>query len=170
MPEKLKPEECKREVLRYLPQRFGIPANVLDRYNYIWSGSAIWMTSVPLELLPSHKVVQRIGLRALRKVLQGWKPTTPLLQFFDRYITRNRASLTHEQWKQILEGKGIECREILSGEISPGYVALELEGVIIGCGFFNGHILHHQLSKVKAVELAEIFGLTISEIEGSDED
>jgi len=55
MPEKLTPEQCKREVLRYLPQWFGIPVEVLDRYNYIWSGYAIWMTSVPLELLPNHK-------------------------------------------------------------------------------------------------------------------
>lgn len=170
MPEKLTPEQCKREVLRYLPQRFGIPVEVLDRYNYIWSGGAIWMTSVPLELLPNHKAVQRVGLRALRKVPQGWKPTTPLLQLFDRFITRNRISLTHEQWKQILSGQAIDClREGIfsSGEISPGYVAIELEGVIVGCGFFNGRFLNHQLSKVRAAELAEAFGLTVS-VTGND--
>lgn len=126
------------------------------------------MTSVPLELLPKHRAVQRIGLRALRKVPQGWKPTTPILQFFDKYITRNRLSLTHEQWKQILSGQAIDC---LKDEISPGYVALELEGVIVGCGFFNGRFLNHQLSKVKVTELAEVFGLTVSSaIEGSDEE
>ncbi|MCS7187706.1 MAG: hypothetical protein RMK89_12240 [Armatimonadota bacterium] len=172
MPERLTPEQCKREVLRYLPQRFGIPVEVLDRFNYIWSGGAIWMTSVPLELLPNHKAVQRIGLRALRKVPQGWKPTTPLLQFFDQHITRNRISLTHEQWKQILSGQAIDClREgILTDEISPGYIALELDGVVVGCGFFNGRFLNHQLSKVRAMELAEAFGLTIVTVEASDED
>lgn len=168
MPEKLTPEQCKREVLRYLPQRFGVPVEILDKYNFVWSGGAIWMTSVPLELLPKHRAVQRIGLRALRKVPQGWKPTTPILQFFDKYITRNRLSLTHEQWKQILSGQAIDC---LKDEISPGYVALELEGVIVGCGFFNGRFLNHQLSKVKVTELAEVFGLTVSSaIEGSDEE
>ncbi len=172
MPEKLTPEQCKREVLRYLPQRFGIPVEVLDRYNYIWSGGAIWMTSVPLELLPTHGAVQRVGLRALRKVPQGWKPTTPLLQFFDRYITRNRVSLTQEQWKQLLSGQAIDCLKegILTDQLSPGYIALELDGVIVGCGFFNGRFLNHQLSKVRAAELAEIFGLTVSVTEGSDED
>ncbi|MCX7967794.1 MAG: hypothetical protein N3B10_04795 [Armatimonadetes bacterium] len=172
MPERLTPEQCKREVLRYLPQRFGIPVEVLDRFNYIWSGGAIWMTSVPLELLPNHKAVQRIGLRALRKVPQGWKPTTPLLQFFDRHITRNRVSLTHEQWKQILSGEAIDClREgILTDELSPGYTVLELSGVVIGCGYFNGRFLNHQLSKVRAMELAEAFGLTIVTVEASDED
>ncbi len=172
MPEKLTPEQCKREVLRYLPQRFGIPVEVLDRYNYIWSGGAIWMTSVPLELLPTHRAVQRVGLRALRKVPQGWKPTTPLLQFFDRYITRNRVSLTQEQWKQLLSGQAIDCLKegILTDQLSPGYIALELDGVIVGCGFFNGRFLNHQLSKVRAAELAEIFGLTVSVTEGSDED
>ncbi len=172
MPEKLTPEQCKREVLRYLPQRFGIPVEVLDRYNYIWSGGAIWMTSVPLELLPTHRAVQRVGLRALRKVPQGWKPTTPLLQFFDRYITRNRVSLTQEQWKQLLSGQAIDCLKegILTDQLSPGYIALELDGVVVGCGFFNGRFLNHQLSKVRAAELAEIFGLTVSVTEGSDED
>ncbi len=172
MPEKLTPEQCKREVLRYLLQRFGIPVEVLDRYNYIWSGGAIWMTSVPLELLPTHRAVQRVGLRALRKVPQGWKPTTPLLQFFDRYITRNRVSLTQEQWKQLLSGQAIDCLKegILTDQLSPGYIALELDGVIVGCGFFNGRFLNHQLSKVRAAELAEIFGLTVSVTEGSDED
>ncbi len=172
MPEKLTPEQCKREVLRYLPQRFGIPVEVLDRYNYIWSGGAIWMTSVPLELLPTHRAVQRVGLRALRKVPQGWKPTTPLLQFFDRYITRNRVSLTQEQWKQLLSGQAIDCLKegILTDQLSPGYIALELDGVIVGCGLFNGRFLNHQLSKVRAAELAEIFGLTVSVTEGSDED
>ncbi|MCS7265208.1 MAG: hypothetical protein NZ805_10295 [Armatimonadetes bacterium] len=172
MPEKLTPEQCKREVLRYLTQRFGIPIEVLDRYNYIWSGGAIWMTSVPLELLPKHKAVQRVGLRALRKVPQGWKPTTPLLQFFDRYINRNRLSLTYEQWRQILNGQAIDCfREgILTEKISQGYVALELDGVVIGCGFFNGRFLNHQLSKVRAAELAEAFGLAAITVEGDDDD
>lgn len=172
MPEKLTPEQCKREVLRYLPQRFGIPVEMLDRYNFIWSGYAIWMTSVPLELLPDHKSVQRVGIRALRKVPNGWKPTTPLLQFFDRYITRNRVALTREQWKQLLSGQPIDClREgILTDEISPGYVALELDGVIVGCGLFNGRFLNHQLSKVRAAELAEIFGLAVTAVEVGDED
>lgn len=121
------------------------------------------MTSVPLELLPNHRAVQRIGLRALRKVPQGWKPTTPLLQFFDRYITRNRVSLTAEQLKQLLSGQGLDCLKegILTNEISPGYVALELDGVVVGCGFFNGRFLNHQLSKVRATELAEAFGLAV---------
>ncbi len=172
MPEKLTPEQCKREVLRYLPQRFGVTIEVLDRYNYIWSGGAIWMMSLPLEVLPNHKAVQRVGLRALRKVPQGWKPTTPLLQFFDRYIARNRVPLTQEQWRQLLSGQAIDCLkgEVAINEISPGYVALEFDGVVIGCGFFNGRFLNHQLSKVRATELAEIFGLTVSAIAGSDED
>ncbi len=169
MPEKLTPEQCKREVLRYLPQRFGIPVEVLDRYNYICSGGAIWMTGVPLELLPSHRAVQRVGLRALRKVPQGWKPTTPLLQFFDQLITRNRVSLTHDQWKQLLSGRAIDClkESVRANEISPGYVAIELDGVVVGCGFFNGRFLNHQLSKVRAAELAEIFGLAVS-VTGDD--
>ncbi|MCX7642717.1 MAG: hypothetical protein N2116_02765 [Armatimonadetes bacterium] len=172
MPEKLTPEQCKREVLRYLPQRFGIPVEVLDKFNYTWSGGAIWMTSVPLELLPNHKAIQRVGLRALRKVPQGWKPTTPLLQFFDRYITKNRISLTHEQWKRILTGQAIDCfREGFStDELTPGYIALELDGVVVGCGFFNGRFLNHQLSKVRAAELAEVFGLTVSAVGYDGED
>lgn len=163
MPQKLTPEQCKREVLRYLPQRFGVPVEVLDRYNYIWSGYAIWMTSVPLELLPNHKAVQRIGLRALRKVPNGWKPTTPLLQFLDKYITLNKVTLTEEQWKRLLSGQAIDClhETVLPETISPGYVALALGDVIVGCGFFNGRFLNHQVSKVRAAELAEAFGLTV---------
>jgi hypothetical protein len=82
MSEKLTPEQCKREVLRYLPQRFGIPVEVLDRYNYIWSGYAIWMTSVPLELLPSHKAVQRVGAEGIEESAQRLEaddPTTSVL-------------------------------------------------------------------------------------------
>ncbi|MFA0753588.1 MAG: hypothetical protein IMHGJWDQ_001366 [Candidatus Fervidibacter sp.] len=163
MPEKLTPEQCKREVLRYLPQRFGIPIEVLDRYYYLFSGGAIWMTSVPLEIVPNHRAVQRVGLRALRKVPNGWKPTTPLLQFFDRYITRHRIDLTEEQWRQLLSGQGIDClREGIDTKAwTPGYVALALNGVVLGCGYFNGRFLNHQLSKVRAAELAEAFGLTI---------
>ncbi len=172
MPEKMSPEQCRREVLRYLPQRFGIPLAILDQYHYLWSGGAIWMTSVPPENWIVHRAVQRIGLRVLRKVPQGWKPTTPMLQFFDRYITRNRIELTEEQWRQLLNGQSIDCvrEEIPTNDLTPGYVALALNGVIVGCGFFNGRFLSHQLSKTRAAELAEVFGLTATVSEGDDEE
>lgn len=171
MPEKLTPEQCRREVLRYLPQRFGVPIEVLDPFTYLWSGGAIWMTSVPLELLPQHRAVQRIGIRALRKVPNGWKPTTPLLQFFDRHITHHRVALTEEQWKRLLSGQALDCsREgIPTAGLTPGYVALALGDILIGCGYFNGRFLNHQLSKVRAAELAETFGLTVT-VSGEDEE
>jgi hypothetical protein len=169
---RLTPEQCKREVLRYLPQRFGIPVEVLDAFHYLWSGGAIWLTSVPLELVPQHRAVQRFGIRALRKVPNGWKPTTPLLQLLDCYITRHRIALTEEQWCQLLSGQAIDClRENLPvGDWTPGYVALALGEVVVGCGYFNGRFLAHQLSKVRTAELAEAFGLTVTVSgEGDDE-
>ncbi len=172
MATKLTPEQCKREVLRYLPQRFGIPIEVLEPFHYLWSGAAIWMTSVPPELWVPHRAVQRIGLRILRKVPNGWKPTTPALQFFDRYITRHRVELSEEHWRQLLSGQGIDCvREgIPTDGLTPGYVALTLNGVVVGCGFFNGRFLSHQLSKTRAAELAEAFGLTAAVSGEGDED
>ncbi|GBC98112.1 hypothetical protein HRbin17_00609 [bacterium HR17] len=168
---RLAPEQCKREALRYLPQRFGVPIEVLDRFHYLWSGGAIWLTTVPLELIPQHRAVLRVGLRALRKVPNGWKPTTPLLQLLDSHIVRHRIALTEEQWRQLLAGQPIDCvREQLPTEgWSPGYVALALGGIVVGCGYFNGRLLAHQLSKVRATELAEAFGLT-SVAEGAEDD
>ncbi len=166
MPEKLTPERCRREVLRYLPQRFGVPIEVLDPFIYLWSGGAIWMTGAPPELLPKHRVVQRVGIRALRKVPNGWKPTTPLLQFLDRHITRHRVALTEEQWKKLLGGQALDgMREgIPTTGLTPGYVALALDDILIGCGHFNGRFLNHQLSKVRAAELAEAFGLAVKDL------
>jgi hypothetical protein len=45
-----------------------------------------------------------------------------------------------------------------------------LGDIIVGCGFFNGRFLNHQLSKVRAAELAEIFGLEVARVEGEAED
>jgi predicted acyltransferase len=56
------------------------------------------------------------------------------------------------------------------GDWTPGYVALALEEVVVGCGYFNGRFLAHQLSKVRTAELAEAFGLTVTVSgEGDDE-
>ena len=68
----------------------------------------------------------------LRRVKTHFKPTSAVLQLLGRYATKNIISLKPIELKKLVEKKGIEAEF----PVSPGYVILLTEGVIVGCGLY----------------------------------
>lgn len=73
--------------------------------------------------------VKSVGLPLLRQVKTQLKPTTAALQLFGVYADKNIVSLAQDQLQDLVEKKEIK------GEfgISPGYVIVVAETIIIGC-------------------------------------
>ncbi len=68
----------------------------------------------------------------LRWVSKHLKPTSAALQLFGKYVTKNIISLEPIQLAELI-GK----REIRDEyPVSPGYVQIMTESIIIGCGLY----------------------------------
>lgn len=76
--------------------------------------------------------MESVGLPLLRLKKTQLKPTTAALQLFGPHADRNTVNLAREQLKTLVEKKEIKARF----SISPGYVIIVAETIIIGCGLY----------------------------------
>lgn len=93
------------------------------------------------------------GIRTLRYVGDKLKPTTYILQFLRNEIRKNVKNLNHAEAKTLL----LERKKLVTS-LSPGYIALAFNDMIIGCGLVDStRKLRSQISKNRTKELREIF-------------
>lgn len=148
-PELLK-EPDRNQLLGFLRDRFGIPQSAFADHHLFRRGSTVWLLSKDDRLgnLTSLRV-ESVGLPLLRWKKTHLKPTTVALQLFGAHADRNTVSLAREQLKELVERK--EIKGYFS--ISPGYVIIVTEAMIIGCGLyvpgrlisqFPGHLFTEQ--------------------------
>ena len=90
------------------------------------------------------------GIRAIRVMDIGLKPTTYLLQLLDDRINENIAEISEEELKVLEEG-GMIQRE-MSGK---GYVALKFQGRVIGCGFYMDELISSRIPEGRMTELVD---------------
>ena len=64
---------------------------------------------------------------------QYLKPTSAFLQRFGRWVAKNVVELTKDQFLLLKERRKIEPIEL---PVDPGYVMLNYEGWILGCGLY----------------------------------
>jgi NOL1/NOP2/fmu family ribosome biogenesis protein len=118
-------------LLGFLQTRFGIPESVFANHHLLRRGSTVWLLSKDDRLMNLASLpVKSVGLPLLRQAKMHLKPTTAALQLFGVYADKNIVSLAQDQLQDLVEKKEIK------GEfgISPGYVIIATETIIIGCG------------------------------------
>lgn len=134
--------------MTYLVNRFGIPEHVLEQYAYVEQSDSIWITTNPVTSLADRFDMETRGLRLLRDMPWGWKPTTYALQFFAEHITDNIIDVDQETLLTLLEKEPVPC------ERENGYVALQCQDMILGCGTVVDNELESRIPKGRGHELA----------------
>jgi len=132
-----------RQAFDYLRENFGVeelPGRVVER------GDSLWWTTAPE--VPEGVRVHSLGIRLLRRGEKGFKPTSFGLMLLGDRVRKRRIDLSRAELKALLQGRSLDCDALPSG-----YVALCLEGEVIGCGQVKGGRLRSQLPRGRRQEL-----------------
>lgn len=121
-------ENLHDEVVSYFSSRFGVAREVLDKLKYAERrGEEVWATSAPT---PTGILSSRpAGVRILRRMPHGFKPTTIFLCILGDQITSSRMEIEDVSvMKQLLLGQPVTCA------LDDGYFAISFRGDVLGCG------------------------------------
>ncbi len=126
-------------VEEYLKERFGVELEAEFHYN-----GDYWICRKPDEKYETN------GVRAVRDMDIGLKPTTYFLQLIEENITKNKAEITKEELEALLTGNMIE-REM----DEKGYVALFYQDRCIGCAFYMDELISSRVPEGRGKELLD---------------
>ncbi len=135
-------------VADYFYQRFGVTPGFWAPYRIFRRGDEIWLTTSPDWF--SQLRITKAGMRLLRLKKQP-KPTTVVLQWLNDRITRSRFEVSPKDMQLLLQGGTLPRPE----DITPGYVALAVEGLVLGCGLATARGIVSQIPAGKARELLD---------------
>ncbi len=124
-------------------QEFGVdelPGSLVVR------GDAIWLTTAAG--WPTEVRIHALGIRLFRIHPRGLKPTSFGLQLLGSLITARRVEVDRSELELLLLG-----RTIRKPGLPQGYVALCLEGEVLGCGEVRGEILRCTMPLARRQEL-----------------
>ena len=121
-------EDLRDEVTAFFSSRFGVAREELEQLTFTeLRGEEIWATSAPTP--PGIASSRPAGLRILRRMPRGFKPTTVFLRLLDKRITAARMEVKDTSvLKQLLLGQPV------AHLIDDGYVAISFRGDVLGCG------------------------------------
>ncbi|QGA80574.1 hypothetical protein [Candidatus Nanohalobium constans] len=130
---------------KYLEERFGVETKELTLKEI--SGD-FWLTSSE----ESNLEFETEGIRAVRVMDIGLKPTTYLLQLLDDEISRNVIEVNEKEMKTLEEGGMIQRT---MGK--KGYIALKFQGRVIGCGLYKDELVSSRIPEGRMKELVDSF-------------
>jgi NOL1/NOP2/fmu family ribosome biogenesis protein len=129
----------------YFGERFGVSREDLERFEIVKRSGDFWLVS---EAEEPDLEYETEGVRFLRDTGNFLKPTTYGLQILGEKISRNRVELVREEFLDLLEGEMVQ-REL----DDKGYVALEYEGRVFGCGLYKDGLVSSRIPKGRGKEL-----------------
>lgn len=135
----------------YFEERFGVEPSFWDDYAAYEKSGSLWVVS---EEVSRREGFETAGIRALRRLRIGLKPTTYVLQFLGEELGSNVVDLDEEEFRRVVLN-----REVVSSDFSRGYVALRFRGEVVGCGLVSGEGLETQVPKSRAELLEGVFSL-----------
>ena len=125
------------DVREYVKERFSAELDGEFYYN-----GDFWYCRGPEERYETN------GIRAVRDMDIGLKPTSYFLQLIQEEIEKNRVDVSREELVALLTGDMIEY----SG-LEKGYVALLFEDRCIGCGFYMDELISSRVPEGRGEEL-----------------
>ncbi|MFP4038594.1 MAG: hypothetical protein ACLFTA_02320 [Candidatus Nanohaloarchaea archaeon] len=124
-------------VRNYLNERFGVEPEGEFYYN-----GDYWYCRQP------DKKYETNGIRAVREMNIGLKPTTYFLQLLGPELEKNVVNISGEEL-EVLEEGGMIQRDMES----KGYVALKYEDRVLGCGFYMDGLVSSRIPEGRFEEL-----------------
>jgi NOL1/NOP2/fmu family ribosome biogenesis protein len=148
------PDAQRQTILSYFENRFGIPYRVFESFTLLDRGNVYMLLSrlALAEAICSLKL-QNAGLPILRKMPTHLKPTTAAIQRFGPQATMHIVDMTADQVRNLLRANVMAY----DSPLAPGYVILQQEGHVLGCGLVTPGQLRSLIPKwlVKHQRLAE---------------
>lgn len=142
------------EVIEYFKERFGIGEEFLREFEFYFKGDIYWI--IQKEVLNSSSLdvykVYSLGFPFARKLDKGIKPTSWALIWLKDKIKKNKIELDIDKVRELLLSNFIE----IDAPLERGYVAISLNGDVIGCGFYKEGILRAEIPKSRRKTLLEI--------------
>ena len=148
-------------VVGFWREKFGVPQETFDEYIFYKKGAKkVWAVrreavgavegdeAETLETLDYESV----GLPLMRIGGEHDKPTTDALQLFGDAVRKNSVELDVEDAREFVRGEDIEI-EFGEDEVDLGYVVVNHEGEVLGCGLYFPGELRSQIPKGRRVEL-----------------
>lgn len=132
----LSPEET-HSVLRYLEERFGIPAGVLEGHRLFRRGGYVWAVRPEAADLCGELRVAGGGLRLVREMGPGrYKPATRGIQAFGGRACRNVLDVQDGQLRALIQGQALPAPEGMRG-----FILVRWKGQVLGVALVrNGQI------------------------------
>ncbi len=136
----------RRQVIAWWSERFGVPEEVFEPYDFYLKGKGTIWAVRRFERLPTGLRLEALGMVIMRKGKLGWKPTTNAIQVFGRYARKNVVDLDERQMRAFVAGEAIKGP--FEG-LEEGYVVVRYKGRPLGCGLYRGGVLRSQVPKVR---------------------
>ncbi|WP_347720346.1 hypothetical protein [Candidatus Nanohalovita haloferacivicina] len=136
--------ENTESAIEYMEERFGVNQEDLEGLQLKEISGDIWLCSEE----ESGYETETKGIRAVRVMDIGLKPTTYLLQLLQDEISKNKVAVSEEEFRDLLNGQMIE-REL----DEKGYVAIEFDGRVIGCCFYMDNLISSRIPEGRGSEL-----------------
>ena len=148
-------------VVGFWREKFGVPQETFDEYIFYKKGAKkVWAVrreavgavegdeAETLETLDYESV----GLPLMRIGGEHDKPTTDALQLFGDAVRKNSVELDAEDAREFVRGEDVEI-EFGEDMVDLGYVVVNHEGEVLGCGLYFPGELRSQIPKGRRVEL-----------------
>jgi len=133
------------DAIKYLETRFEInPENL--KGEIVKRSGDFWLTSTKKQPGLEYETE---GIRVLRDTGKYLKPTTYGLQILGTDIASAKTKVSQKQLQTLLKGDMIQ-RKL---ETQKGYIAIQHQGKIIGCGLYKNQLVSSRIPKGGAKEL-----------------
>lgn len=134
---------------KYLEQRFGVSREDLGDYGLREASGDLWLVSSDMD---TELEVETYGIRFIRQMKIGLKPTTYGLQLLGDRIKKNIVEVDRKELKKLLRRKEMVERNL----DEKGYIAIKYDSRVIGCGFYKDGKVSSRIPKGRGKELLEI--------------
>lgn len=121
----------------------------MDEFKLEEVSGDVWLVSSELE---TDLEVETYGIRFIRVMDIGLKPTTYGLQLLGDRIEKNVVELEKEELEKLLKREEMVDREL----DQKGYVALKYRDRVVGCGFYKDGKVSSRVPKGRGKELLDI--------------
>lgn len=139
------------QAAEYLKARFGVEIDKTENYSLKERSGDVWVVSKQVKNMGDEISVETHGLRAIRFMKIGLKPTTYLLQLLGNELQKNVVELEEDELKQLLARE-----KMIPADIDEqGYVALKHKDRVIGCGFYKDDVVSSRVPKGRSREFLE---------------
>lgn len=112
----------------------------------VFRHQAYWLTTAPT--VPENVQVHAVGIRVVRVQPWGLKPTSFGLMVLGERVRARRVEVSREELRELLLG-----RPLKKPGMPQGYVALCLNGEVLGCGEVRGDLLRCHIPRARRQEL-----------------